>query len=111
VQSPTPDFSLAAIRDRPQFVYVDAQPILRAPLRSSYPRALAERKVGGVVTLWVLVSEAGRVEDVRVLRSSGHPELDRAAARALRVATYVPASRGGVAVPTWTRQQIAFRID
>jgi protein TonB len=90
---------------------VDVQPSLRAPLRPSYPRALAERKIGGVVTLWVLVSETGRVEDVRVLRSSGHPELDRSALSALRLTTYAPARRNGSAVPTWTRQQVAFRLD
>ncbi len=106
-----PDYNLAAIRDRPQFVYVDVPPAPHAPLRPSYPRALVERKIGGTVTLWVLVSETGRVDDVRVLRSSGHPELDKAAVDALRLASYEPARRGGVAVPTWTRQQIAFRLD
>jgi protein TonB len=106
-----PDFSLAAIRNGPQFVPVDSRPSPRNPLRPRYPKALADRKIGGTVTLWVLVSAAGRVEDVRVLRSAGHPELDKAAADAIRRAAYNPARRGGAPAPAWTQQQVAFKLE
>jgi TonB family protein len=107
----TPDYSLAAIRGGPMFVPVDARPTPSSPLRPPYPPALAERKIGGTVTLWVLVDTSGRVADVRALRSSGQPELDRAATETIRRSHYTPARRGGVAVPAWTQQQIAFKLD
>ena len=75
------------------------------------PEALAERKLGGTVTLWVLVRADGGVEDVRVLRGSEYGELDRAATDALRRASYRAARRDGVAVPTWTQLKIVFRLD
>jgi protein TonB len=105
------DYGLAAIRRSPTFVPVDAHPKPRSPLRPKYPPALAERKIGGTVTLWVLVNVGGLVEDVRVLRSSGQPELDKAAMDAIRRSPYDPASRDGVAVPAWTQQRIAFKLD
>jgi protein TonB len=85
--------------------------MLRGRLDLQYPRALTERKIGGTVTLWVLVNTAGGVEEVRVLRSSGQPELDRSAVDAVRRASYRPARRDGSAVPAWTRQQIIVKLD
>ncbi|MFN2432359.1 MAG: TonB family protein [Gemmatimonadota bacterium] len=105
------DYSLSAIRRGPQFVPVSSRPLLSKRLQVQYPRALAERKIGGTVTFWVLVNAAGEVEDVRVLRSSGQPELDVAALRAVRSASYVAARREEAAVPTWTQQQVVFRLD
>ena len=67
--------------------------------------------IGGTVTLWVLVDASGQVEDVRALRSSGQPELDRAAMDAIRRSRYSPARRAGAAVPSWTQQQIVFKLD
>jgi protein TonB len=104
-----PDYSLAAIRGRPQFVYVDSPAVLESRLHPRYSHRLAEQNVGGTVTLWVLVSDAGTVEDVRLLRSSGDSELDGAALEALRSARYRPARRGATPVPTWARQQVVFR--
>jgi TonB family protein len=109
--SRTADYSLSAIRRWPRFVPVDARPFRKSKLRPQYPRALADRKIGGAVTLWVLVNQAGGVEDVRVLRSSGQPDLDRSAMEALSRAAYKPALREGQPVPTWTQQQIVFKLD
>ncbi|HEY7462171.1 MAG TPA: TonB family protein [Gemmatimonadota bacterium] len=109
--APAADYSLAAIRRAPTFVPVDVRASPRTPIRPQYPPALAARAIGGTVTLWTLVNASGRVEDVRVLRSSGQPELDKAASDAIRRTVYNPARRDDVAVPTWTQQQIAFKLD
>ncbi len=109
--APAADYSLAAIRRAPTFVPVDVRASPRTPIRPQYPPALAARGIGGTVTLWALVNESGRVEDVRVLRSSGQPELDKAASDAIRRTVYNPARRDDAAVPTWTQQQIAFKLD
>jgi protein TonB len=109
--APAADYSLAAIRRAPTFVPVDVRASPRTPIRPPYPPALAARAIGGTVTLWALVNASGRVEDVRVLRSSGQPELDKAASDAIRRTVYNPARRGDTAVPTWTQQQIAFKLD
>ncbi|MFN2432929.1 MAG: TonB family protein [Gemmatimonadota bacterium] len=110
-EASVPDLSLSAIRGGPQFVPVDSRATPRSPIRPSYPPALAERKIGGTVTLWVLVDASGAVLDVRVLRSSSYAELDKAALDALRRAAYNPARRNGVPVPAWVQQQISFKLD
>lgn len=106
-----PDYSLGTLRSGPQFVPVDSRPTLRGTLRPQYPRRLADRKVGGAVTLWLLVNDAGAVIDVRVLRSSGLPELDKSAIDAIRRASYNPARRDDSAVPAWVQQQVVFKLD
>ena len=53
---------------------------------------------------------------MRVLRSSGHPELDREAARTLSRWRFRPARRDlggggeGRAVGSWVRQEVIFRL-
>jgi protein TonB len=84
----------------------DSRPTLELPLRVRYPPALANLRVSGAVSLRVLVGASGRVEDVELLRSSGHQELDGAAMDAVRGASYRPAREDGVAVPAWIQQRV-----
>jgi TonB family protein len=82
-------------------------PSPKGSLRVRYPRELADKKVRGAATLRVLVGASGSVEAVRVLRSSGHPELDRALEEAVRRMSYHPARRrDGRAVPAWIEQRV-----
>jgi protein TonB len=69
------------------------------------------RRLGevGIVTLQVLVSIAGAPEEVQVLRSSGHPRLDRAALEAVKRWKFIPARRGAQAVAALAQVPVAFR--
>jgi TonB family protein len=93
----------------PQFVPVDVRPMPRNRPLPRYPRGLAQRGIGGTVTMWVLVTASGAVADVRVLRSSGNEHLDGAAVEAVRRVRYTPAQRRGSPVPAWTQHQVVFK--
>lgn len=62
-----------------------------------YPTIALQSHVRGVVILEATISEAGRVENLRVLRS--HPLLERAAIEAVRQWRYTPTRLNGVPVP------------
>lgn len=52
----------------------------------NYPEVAKKRKLHGDLILHVAVRADGRVETIRVLRSSGHAELDEAAVRIVELA-------------------------
>jgi protein TonB len=65
--------------------------------------------ISGTVVLSVLVTETGRVEDVRIVRDPGrNVGLPQAAEKAVRQWTFVPAEKNGVAVKTWYMVPIPF---
>jgi TonB family protein len=90
-------------------------PELRDPWRvgeiisSHYPRHLRDAGVGGTVHVSVLIDTSGRVQNARVVRSSGRGALDSAALRAVREFLFTPAYRDGVPVPMWLTFPITFR--
>lgn len=76
-----------------------------------YPRAALLAGAEGVVVLEVHVGRDGRPLDVRLHRSSGHRDLDRAAVRHVqRSWHFQPAVRDGVAVETVGLVPIAFNL-
>jgi len=60
-----------------------------------YPEQARRERREGVVRVRARVSEDGRVSDVRVQKTSGHSDLDRAAVEALTTWRFSPARRGG----------------
>ena len=77
-------------------------------LEREYPVILRDRSIGGTTIVWLHVGERGRVQEVRVLRSSGYRELDRAALRVARAARLEPAMHDGEAVAVWITLPITF---
>lgn len=78
----------------------------------AYPRAALIAGAEGVVVLEVHVGVDGRPMDVRIHRSSGNRELDRAALRHVQQAwTFQPAMRDGVAVEAIGLVPIAFNLS
>jgi periplasmic protein TonB len=59
----------------------------------------------------VLVDEKGKPKDVQVLKSSGFPRLDEAAMVAIRKWAFKPAVQNSQPVQSWTRVQVAFRLE
>jgi periplasmic protein TonB len=75
-----------------------------------YPAGAASVSEQGRVQLELAIGSSGRVESVRVLRSSGFARLDEAALAGVRRWRFEPARRDGVAVAWRLEHTIVFRI-
>jgi len=80
-------------------------------IKPRYPIGARQRGEEGSVTLDVLVSAEGRAKTVTLVTSSNHPDLDRAAERAVSQAAFVPGTRGGKPVEAPVRLTIIFRLS
>ena len=67
-----------------------------------YPQSAIQAGLEGKVLLSFLVDVRGAVKDGRVLRSSGHRELDQAALDALKRCQFQPAEANGKAIERWS---------
>ena len=75
-----------------------------------YPPQSIRTGEAGTVVLSVLVLGNGRVGDVRIDQSSGHPRLDESAAREARRWKLKPGTRDGVPVAMWKQIPVTFRL-
>jgi protein TonB len=73
-----------------------------------YPESARRQGISGTTTLLFEVLENGRVGDIRVEQSGGHPDLDRAAAEAVKKWRFEPARRGNQPVAVWLRMPVRF---
>jgi protein TonB len=73
-----------------------------------YPEKARRAGVEGVVVLECLISQAGRVVDVKVLRSL--PLLDDPAVTAVKQWVYTPTLVGGAAVPVIMTVTVKFGL-
>lgn len=76
----------------------------------AYPLHSRQMREQGRVLLDVYILPDGSVGEVRLRESSGYPRLDRSALEAVKGWRYVPAMRGGVAIPYWYVQSINFTL-
>jgi periplasmic protein TonB len=79
-------------------------------IRPPYPHNARRLGIQGTTLLSVFVSADGRVDDVAVKQSAGHPDLDRAAAEAVRRWRFEPARRGSEPVAMWVLLPFEFRL-
>ena len=79
-------------------------------IRPSYPGTARRLGIQGTTTLRIFVSADGRVSDVVVEQSAGHPDLDHAAADAVKRWRFEPARRGAEAVGMWVLLPVEFRL-
>lgn len=109
-----PRVAPTSVAGRPALVPHDVAPLLegrdrfRRRLARAYPDRLRRRGVEGVVELRFFVDARGDVSGVRVERSSGHPDLDRAARRMADRLEFLPALNRDRAVGVWVSQRICF---
>lgn len=75
-----------------------------------YPTLARRRGWEGTVQLLVLVLENGRVGDISVARSSGHPLLDEAALKAVARYQFVPGLQGNETVSMRVQVPVHFRL-
>lgn len=77
----------------------------------AYPALSRRAGEQGRVLLRVLVSAAGRADDVQVRATSGSARLDHAARETVLRWKFVPARRGAEPVAAWVLIPISFRLE
>ncbi len=77
-------------------------------VRPSYPSTARRLGSEGTSLLRVYVTADGRVTDVQVDQTAGHPDLDRAAMDAVRRWKFEPGRRGSEPVSMWVRLPVQF---
>jgi periplasmic protein TonB len=90
---------------------IRAVPAYRDNPRPEYPRMARRRGYEGTVMLEVLVNKAGKVEDLRIVESSGYDALDKSATRAVKVWLFEPGTIGGRKVEMWVRVPVRFELN
>jgi periplasmic protein TonB len=73
-----------------------------------YPDSARRQGITGTTTLLFEVLENGRVGEVQIENSAGHPDLDQAAADAIKKWRFEPARRGNQPVAVWLRMPVKF---
>jgi protein TonB len=79
-------------------------------IKPTYPSGARRAGIQGTTLLGVFVGADGRVADVVVKQSAGHPDLDRAATEAVRRWRFEPARRGAEAVAMWVELPVEFHL-
>jgi protein TonB len=75
-----------------------------------YPDSAQQNGEQGTIAIDVLVRASGRPSRVRVVQSSGFPDLDDAALEGVLNWRFVPATRGGDAVKDWTTVKVVYQL-
>jgi protein TonB len=112
VDAPAPPASatLRAPAVAPEGITQYARPQGGYQVRPSYPVAPRRLGVQGTTLLRVHVLADGRIGDVLVERSAGHPDLDDAATDAVKRWRFDPARRGSEAVAMWVLLPVEFKL-
>ena len=99
-----------ALTPSPTHVIHEARPIYRSNPPPKYPRIARIRGYQGDVMLDVLVNKNGTVGDLKVIKSSGYPLLDRAAKSSVKNWLFEPGMVGKEKVKMWVRVPIRFEL-
>ena len=87
-----------------------AQPEYNQNPPISYPRRARRRGYEGTVVLEVLVNRNGKVDDLRILASSGYAILDRSAVNSVKTWSFKPAKKGNDTVDIWVKVPVLFKL-
>lgn len=90
---------------------VDVPPQLIYNPHPEYPQRAQSEGRAGSPRLLLLIRANGQVGEVRIVRSSGHRDLDASAVRQLATWRFVPATRAGTKVDAWRSIDIHFTLD
>lgn len=100
----------APVIEAPRQALIDAPPRPRRNIVPDYPEGARRRGEEGGVTVEFTVDADGRVSAASVFSSSGFPELDAAALRAVKSARFVPARKGSSSVEATARLKLSFKL-
>lgn len=76
----------------------------------AYPERARLNKEEGDITLSVLVTAEGKAADVKIEKRTGFRELDKAAVMTAARCQFVPASKDGRAVESWTTVHYSWKL-
>lgn len=76
-----------------------------------YPDKLKKKKIQGRVLVSAVINESGQVTEAKVKESSGHPEMDKAAVKAINKWKFKPGIRKGKKVKAKIIQPISFKLS
>lgn len=79
-------------------------------IKPRYPESARRQGIQGTSLLRLHVLADGAVGEVLVERSAGHPDLDRAAVRAVKKWRFEPARRGGQSVAVRVMLPVRFEL-
>ena len=105
-----PAAALARSSAAPEGVTQYARPQGGYQVRPAYPAGPRRLGIQGTTLLRVHVQADGRIGDVLVEQSAGHPELDDAAVDAVKRWRFEPARRGAEAIAMWVLLPVEFRL-
>lgn len=88
----------------------EARPLYRSNPAPKYPKLAIIRGHQGNVLLDVLVNKDGKVNELKIYRSSGFPILDRAAITSVKHWVFEPGMIGKEKVEMWVRVPIRFKL-
>ncbi len=94
----------------PVKVVREASPAYKDNPRPRYPKRAKRRGYEGTVVLEVLVDRSGRVKELRILTSSGHQVLDKAALKSVNGWLFEPGMVGDEKVDMWVRVPVRFEL-
>lgn len=111
--SPQPDMENVTAQATPAaaLVILRATPLYRINPPPKYPRQARRRGLEGVVLLEALIDISGRVADLKLFTSSGHPVLDRAALKTVRRWRFSPGTIGGNWREMWVKVPIRYQLQ
>ena len=77
----------------------------------SYPKRARRKGYEGTVVLEVLVNRNGKVDDLRILASSGYAILDRSAVTSVKTWSFKPAKKGKDTIDMWVKVPVRFKLE
>ena len=89
---------------------IEALPVYKMNPNPIYPRLARRRGYQGMVLLEAFINDEGRVDDLRILESSGHSVLDRSAIQTVHQWLFEPGRRGDEAIAMWVKVPVRFRL-
>jgi len=117
VQGAVAEGEAVNIRDKPTFTPFTVAPSITnreevvAAMIREYPPLLRDAGIGGRVGVYFFINQDGRVEQVRLDESSGHPALDEAALNVGGAYQFTPAMNGELPTPVWVSFPITFQSN
>ena len=117
-QTPVPDIPEESVIETetkiasipPAKVVREARPDYKDNPRPQYPKRARRRGYEGTVILDVLVDGNGGVKELRILTSSGHSVLDKAALRSVKGWLFKPGMVGDEKMDMWVRVPVRFEL-
>ena len=87
-----------------------ARPLGGYQVKPSYPESAKRAGAQGTTVLKLRVLENGKVGEVQIEQSAGHPDLDMAAADAVRRWLFEPARMGKQSIAVWVLLPVKFEL-